>query len=374
MSNHGYGHSVGFDSVFKNSLTDAMAAGRWQELVAGMGADVAESVRGTLANVAELVNSNRIGSHEARWLQAPLRRLYQVGLAAQRLSHFADQPRFTNQEPVSLDDVVADAVIHHQKRSRSHRIAVELTAVEVMAQSEALPAAVDALFQWGMKLGRVLNLRLIKSKGVPSGELWLRIEQLNPGAHEERNLNSVDWHVLWQLARLKGVKVKRKVEADRVRVMIRFSRVMDKQHSGLAVLEMGLEDDSWTFDPASTVVWSVIPQRSLSAHVVNTLQPHLPLLFPVPDLRTLQLQGSVPDGIVSVPEVLETDEFRRWRRQAQEQRGRTIAVIEITPQTNVFDIGGLGSRAVARLSADSVTSKLLSALVFELSQLSNDFD
>jgi hypothetical protein len=373
MPHHSQGHSLGFDSVFKNSLTDAMAAGRWQDLVAGMGADVAESVRGTLASVAELVQLQRLGTHEARWLQAPLRRLYQVGVAAQRLSRFADHPRITQVESVALDDVVADAVIHYQKRSRSHRMAVELTALEVMAQPESLAAAVDALFQWGMKLGRVLNLRLVKSSGLPSGELWLRVEDLQAGAHEERNLNSIDWHVLWQLARLKGVKVKRKVEKERIRVTVRFNRVMNK-HSGMAILEQGLEDDSFSFDSARTSVWAVIPRNSLSGLVMNTLRPHLPRLEPIADLPALLEQETVPDCIVSVAEVLETDDFRRWRRKAQERRGRSIAVIEVTPQPNVFDIGGLGSRAVARLSVDSVSSKLLSALVFELSQLTSDPD
>ena len=373
MPHHSHSHSVGFDSVFKNSLTDAMAAGRWQDLVAGMGADVAESVCGALSNVAELVNSQRIGSHEARWLQAPLRRLYQVGLAAQRLSRLADHPRITQTESIALDDVVADAVIHYQKRSRSHRIAVELTQLEVMAQPESLASAVDALMQWGMKLGQVLNLRLVKPGGSPSGELWLSVERLLPGAHEERNLDSVDWHVLWQLARLKGVKVKRKVEKDRIRVRVKFNRVMSK-HSGLAILEMGYEDDSGTFDADRTVVWSVIPRSSLSALVLSTLKPHLPKLQPIGDLAMLVAQRDAPDCIVSVPEVLHTDDFRRWRRLAQEQRGRSMAVIEITPERNVFDIDGLGSRAIARLSVDSVSSKLLSALVFELSQLSTDPD
>lgn len=366
-------HSVGFDSVFKDSLADAMAAGRWQDLVAGIGADVAESVRSTLASVAQLAQSQRITPLEARWLQAPLGRLYQMGVAAQRLSRLTDHPRITQTEAVSLDDLVADAVIYHQKRSRSHRIAVELTALEVMAQPEALASAVDSLFQWGMKLGRVLNLRLVKPKGSPSGELWLRVDSLNPDALEERNLDSVDWHVLWQLARLKGVKVKRKVEGNRIRVQVKFHRVMHKQ-SGFAILEQGLEDDSGSFDSASTVVWTVIPRSHLSAVVLSTLKPHLPLLQSLVDLQDLLQRTGIPDCIVSEAEVLNTDEFRRWRRKAQEKRGRTIAVIEITPEPNVFDIGGLSSRAVARVSKDSVTNKLLSALVFELSQLSTDPD
>jgi len=122
------------------------------------------------------------------------------------------------------------------------------------------------------------------------------------------------------------------------------------------------------------VVWSVIPRSSLSALVLSTLKPHLPKLQPIGHLALLVAQRDAPDCIVSVPEVLHTDDFRRWRRLAQEQRGRSMAVIEITPERNVFDIGGLGSRAIARLSVDSVSSKLLSALVFELSQLSTDPD
>src|SRR5688572_25959023 len=113
MHHHSQNPSIGFDSVFQDSLADAMAAGRWQDLVAGIGADVAESVRNTLASVAQLAQTQRITPLEARWLQAPLGRLYQMGVAAQRLSRLTDHPRITQTEPVSLDDLVADAVIYH---------------------------------------------------------------------------------------------------------------------------------------------------------------------------------------------------------------------------------------------------------------------
>ena len=364
-----HAHSAGFDSVFKHSLGDAMAAGRWQELVSNMGAEVSESVRESLAAISELLRTRRLAPSEALWLQAPLKRLYQAGLAAQHLSRLADHPRMALAEAVKLDDVVAEAVVHRQKRSRSHRIGVELCPLEVMAQPEALSAAVDALFLWGMRLGRVLNLRMVKEQGVPSGELWLRVEALNRGAREERNLNSIDWHVLWQLTRLKGAKVRRKVEDDRIRVQITFNRVMN-QHSGFAVLEMGWEDDSPAFDGERTTAWCLIPRGHLSALVHQTLTPYIPKLETANDLRALAHDGrSPPDCIISVADVLQTEEFRKWRRTAQERTGRIIAIVEITPDSNVFDIGGLGSRAIARLSADSIHTKLMSAVVFEPSQL-----
>src|SRR5947209_8756556 len=84
MRDPNYVASAGFDSVFQNSLGDAMAAGRWQDLVANMGADVAESVRGSLTSITELLQSKRIGPSEALWLPTPLKRLYQAGRAGER--------------------------------------------------------------------------------------------------------------------------------------------------------------------------------------------------------------------------------------------------------------------------------------------------
>jgi hypothetical protein len=367
-----YRHSVGFESVFQHSLSDAMAAGRWQELVAGIGAEVAGAVRQTLASVTELARAERIGQHEARLLQTRLQPLYQAGVSAQRLSRLADHRSLRELEPVQLDDVVADAVVHHQRHSRTHRIAAELSAMQVMAQPEALASAMDALVAWSLRLGRLISLRMVKSQVAARGELWLKVEHLDAQAHEERYLNSVDWYVLWQLARLKGVKVKRKVEPQRIRVLVQFNRVMQR-NSQLAMLEVPeVHDDAPSFDPDVTSVWAAIPGLALNSAVVNALKLQIRNEQAVTELHMLTDSHTVPDCVVTVPEFCDTEPFRTWRRRAQERRGRNIAVIEITQDPNVFDIGGFGPRAVARVSTDSIGSKLLSAVVFELSQLAGE--
>lgn len=369
---HLYRHSVGFESVFQHSLSDAMAAGRWQELVAGIGAEVADAVRQTLSSVTELARTERIGQHEARLLQTRLQPLYQAGVSAQRLSHLADHRSLRDLEAVQLDDVVADAVVHHQRHSRTHRIAAELTSLQVMAQPEALASAMDALMAWSLRLGRLISLRMVKSKTVARGELWLKVEHLDAQAHEERYLNSVDWYVLWQLARLKGVKVKRKIEPQRIRVLVQFNRVMQR-NSQLAALEVPeVQDDAPAFDPDVTSVWAAIPGLALNSAVVNALKPQMRNVQSVTELRMLTDSHAVPDCVVTVPGFSDTEQFRAWRRRAQERRGRNIAVIEITQEANVFDIGGFGPRAIARVSADSIGGKLLSAVVFELSHLAGD--
>ncbi|MBI2771902.1 MAG: hypothetical protein HYX47_19945 [Burkholderiales bacterium] len=367
-----WGTSLGFESVFQQSLGDAMAQGRWQGLMASMGADMAESVRQTLAGVSELARSKRIGVHEARWLQEPLMRLYQTGVSAQKLSRLVDRAGTTAQETVSLDELVADAVSHHQQRSPSHRIVADLTMLDVQAEPEALASAMDSLLVWGINLGRDVNVRLVRERGAARGELWLRVSELNDRAHDDRQLNSVDWYVLWQLARLKGVKVKRKVEADRIRVMVQFARVMS-QHSGMAVLEVGpAQEEVPAFDPDVTEVWCVMPRGNLSVTAITALRPHVRNLKALTDLRSLADSTLVPDCVVSTTEFLDTEAFRHWRRCAQEVRGRTIAVVEVTAVANVFDVGGFGSRSMARVSASTVRDKLLSAIVFELSHVSGD--
>ncbi len=367
--------SLGFESVFQQSLGDAMADGGWHQLVAGMGMDMADSVHQALSGLAALAHSKRLGAQEARWLQAPLQRMYHAGIAAQRLSHLSHLSRggeASGTEVLSLDGLMTEAAAHHSQRLPGHHIATELTPVDVLAEPELLTSAIDSLLAWGTGLGRDVHVKLVRQSGTAHGEIWLRVTQLNRQAHEDRCINSVDWYVLWQLARLKGVKVRRKVEPQRIRAVVRFDRVMS-QHSGLAVLEACNDphaEDS-AFDPARTQVWCAIPRGNTAAGVYGVLNPQVRQLRMLGDLRTLTDSPGAPDCVVTVAEFLNTEVFRHWRRSAQEARGRQIAVIEICPLPNVFDVGGFGSRSVGRVSENIIAQKLLTAIVFELSQLAD---
>lgn len=361
-----------FDSVFKQSLGDAMAEGQWHQLLAGMGAEMSGSLRQTMAGLAELARTNRLGKQEAKWLIEPLQRLYRVGISAQKLSHMATQTFSRAGETVSLDEVLADAIAHHQLRCGQHKIAADLAHVDVVAEPEALASAMDCLLSWSLNLGQDIHIKLVRERGRPRSEVWVRIKALNKHADDDRHLNSVDWYMLWQLARIKGVRVKRKVETerDRVRVIVQFDRVMN-QHSGLAVLEMEADDLTGgpMFDPNRTEVWCVMPRNDLAVLVHHTLRPQVRHLRTLDDLRVLADASQGPDCVVSVPEYLQTDAFRHWRRSLQEVRGRGLAVVEISAEANVFDVGGFGPHSVSRVSANNLPEKLLAAIVFELSHV-----
>lgn len=365
--------SQDFEPVFQQSLGDAMADGAWHTLVAGLGGDMADSMHQVLSGVAALTHARRLDAQEALWLREPLQRLYRAGIAAQqlsRLSHLSRQGDACGAEVLSLDSLLADAVGHHQQRLPGHRFATELTAVDVVAEPELLTSAIDALLAWGAGLGRDVQMRLARSSAAPRGELWLRVMHLDAQAHDERRLQSVDWYVLWQLARLKGARVRRKVEPHRVRVVVEFDRVMS-QHSGMAVLEAHGPPGAQAggFDPAQTQVWCAMPRGNAATGVYGVLQPQVRRLQMLGDLRTLVDAAGTPDCVVTVAEFLNTEAFRHWRRTAQEARGRAIAVIEVCPVPNVFDVGGFGPRSVGRVSENIIGHKLLAAIVFEISQI-----
>lgn len=366
--------TLGFETVFQQSLGDAMAGGDWHALVAGLGMDMADSMHQALSGLAALVQAKRLGDAEAHWLRAPLQHLYQAGISAQQLSHLSDLSRqgdASATEALSLDVLLAAAVTHQQQRLPAHRITTDLTPVDVVAEPELLTSALDALLAWGCGLGREVHVRLVRESGRARGEVWLRITELGRHAHEDRRLNSVDWHVLWQLARLKGVKVRRKIEPDRIRAVVRFDRVMS-QHSGLAVLEDPADSpDAMAFDPLRTQVWCAMPRGGTATAVYGVLQNQLRQLRMLGDLRSVIDSPQAPDCVVSVAEFLNTEAFRHWRRSVQESRGRAIAVIEVCPAPNVFDVGGFGPRSVGRVSENIIARKLVEAIVFELSQLAD---
>lgn len=137
----------------------------------------------------------------------------------------APQSRPLEREVMALDEVVAHAVVQHQRPRAEHWISADLSTVKVLAQPEALVTAVDSLLAWALRLGELVSLRLVKDADKPTGELWLKIEMLDAQAHDERHLNSRHWHLLWQLAGVEGVRVRCKVDERRIRVAVQFQRV-----------------------------------------------------------------------------------------------------------------------------------------------------
>jgi len=360
-----------YESAFQQPLAEVMAAGAWQPMLAMMGANMAESVRQALDGLSELARSRRIGKHEARWMREPLQQLYQTGIAAQRLSRLAGRNRPPAHEAIPLDDVVRDTLAHHQQARPAHRIQSHLDQVDVMSEPESVASVADSLLGWGCALGRDLEVQLVHQPMSKRAALTLRVGNLygvDTGGNGEPHLDSVEWLLLWQLARLEGIKVWRSVVPGQVRAMLEFDRVMQR-HAGLAVLES--EPDAQDGgEPGVTAVWCVAAPGTPAAMLAATLTPHLPAARLVDSVAVLNAElPNTPDCVLSTREILHADSFRQWRERAQDLRGRSVAVIEISAEDGVFEIGDFGPDSMGRISAGALTPKLLSAIVSEMGRL-----
>ena len=359
----------GYESAFQQPLGDVMASGGWQTLLADMGANMAESVRQALDGLGELARVRRIGSYEARWMREPLQQLYQSGIAAQRLSRLAARSLPAAQEPVPLNDVLAETVADHQQRWPSHQIQCELDPLDIMSEPESLASLADALVGWGCGLGGVLDLQLTHEPDKRRAVLTLRVDKLHRGNAGGLQLDSIEWLLLWQLARVEGVRVWRSVCADHVRVVMHFDRVMER-HSGLAVLESSMDSLSASLDSDVTTVWCITASGTPAAGLVASITPHLPSARMIESVAAMAAElPHTPDCVVSTRDVLHTNSFRHWRQRAQELRGRSVAAVEITPEEGVFDIGDFGPDSMGRISAGALTPKLLGAVVSEMGRL-----
>lgn len=280
-------------------------------------------------------------------------------------------PTHDEHEAVSLHELVAARVAYHQRYSHAQRFTLELAPMEVLAPREGFTRAVELLIAWSAKMGGALRIKLVKAPGTAAaGELRLRIDALHEKALAPQYLESPEWEVLSRLARLRVVRVKRRIEAGRVRVAMRFSGVME-HHGGMAVLEEPHDAPAAQagFDPERSAVWCVVPRASLAAAVLSTLQAQVRNLRLLSDLQSLLAEHRVPDCVVSVSEVLNTEAFRVWRSRVQAQRGRPLAVVEIISAPYVFATGDGGRDAVARVSMDALAGKLLAGVIFEMSRL-----
>ncbi len=357
-----------YESAFQQPLGEAMASGGWQSMLAAMGATMTESVRNTLDGLAELARSRRIGTYEARWMREPLQQLYESGIAAQRLSHLATRHLPPSQEAVPLNEVIEEAVADHRQGRPTHRILCQLDPVDVMSEPEALVSVASALLSWGCSLGNELDLQLTHQAGKERATLTLRVGKLldpQGDAHQD----SIEWLLLWQLARLEGIKVWRSVTEGRVRAMLQFSRAMQR-HAGLAVLESG-PDALYAPDAAELCsMWCVAPAGTAAADLPSILSPHITVGRVLESVAALTAAlPEAPDCVVSTHEFLTNPAFRQWRRQAQALRGRCVAAVEISSDDGVFEIGGFGPDSMARISAGTLSPKLLGAVISEMGRL-----
>lgn len=187
---------------------------------------------------------------------------------------------------------------------------------------------------------------------------------------QDQNLNSLEWYVLWQLARLKGMKVKRKVEGGRIRVMVKFERVMSPDSAGAGLEARGGQEQDPLLDPAATVVWVLLPTHAMQNTVLGSLSRGS-IKYPrvLKNISELADTSDLPHCVVTTEKVVESAAFTYWRQFAQESANRIIAVIEVTKVSDVFEVGNAGPGSVVRISADDVPSRLVSAILFELEQL-----
>lgn len=359
----------GYEAAFQQPLCEAMAAGGWQSLLAVMGANMAESVRQTLDGLAELARSRRIGAYEDRWMRLPLQQLYQSGIAAQRLSLLAGRTLPSAQEAVALNEILAETVADHRQRWPTHNIACRLDSLDVMSQPESLASVADSLLGWGCALGQELELELSHQPGEPHATLTLRVSKLQGSDVADSHLDSIQWLLLWQLARLEGIKVWRSVTPEGLCALLQFDRVMQR-HAGLAVLESESSAYANASGPETAAVWCVTPSRPTAVSVVTTLAQHLPSARMIDSVGALAAElPDTPDCILSTHDVVCADSFRQWRHRAQALRGRSVAVIEISPEDGVFEVGGFGPESMGRISAGALTPRLLGAVVSEMGRL-----
>jgi CheY-like chemotaxis protein len=356
--------------------------GRWHELLAQVGRQLAEPLTAALERVTTLSTTGRIDRAGLRALRDEVDRARQAGIWAQQISRLASGRVRQSHERVHLTNTVQSVLAYRARELHGKGIALtqSLQAVEVQVDASMLFSLLNAMVDWWLDAAQgMVDLRIDTRTWPVQARLNCRFQHhpldqtATPQAAEgiQASLTTMHWHLLEQTARSLGLNVERLIDTTHAQLTLSFPQTVQ-------ALMAQVEPDA----PDHGFADSVNSKPLAGSHVLVVAGRR--------DLR-VQLREATKDmGLVVdfVGSVREAAEFCReglphaivfegaLRNLAFEQLAAGIrqevpefVFIELGDEGQRFEISTISPTGMARVGRDAIASTLPSALVYELSRV-----
>jgi len=344
---------------------------RWGDLVVGMAEEMAHAVVTLQNQLDHLLARERLSAIEHRALSAPVERLKQTSLTAQRIHRFHAGRIRQSHEKVPMADLV-EALLDERRREFA-ALAIELRRkckpVEVLIDPTVAYAFVSAALDWAMPFGQRVDVRLDLNTWPQHARLQVRAFNDGMPPSSAAQPDSLSWMLLRGIAQASGgIEIERDVNEEGVSLTAFFTRTV-QSIDGLSTIDMG-DDPTTIFKSMQGVyVLTVSPSLQLRAEVrdalrelgissdsvVDFLQARAALLHRTPNLIILdaELRGE------------DFDDFQRSvLRDVLE-----MPFVEISPDSRSFDMSGFDELSMAKVGRANIRESLGTAVMFELAKV-----
>jgi len=344
---------------------------RWGELVVGLADEMAQTVATLRNQVDQLLARERLSAIEHRALSAPIDRLKQIGLTAQRIQRFHAGRIRQSHEKVQMADLV-EALLDERRRDFA-ALAIELRRkckpVEVLIDPTVAYAFVNAALDWVTPFGQRVDVRLDLNTWPQHARLLVRAFNEGMPPSSAAQLNSLSWMLLREIAKTSGgIEIEREANEEGVSLTVFFTRTVQSV-DGLSTFDLG-DDPTTIFKSMQGVyVLTVSPSLQLRAEVrdalrelgitsdsvVDFLQARAALLHRTPSLIILDAE-------------LRGEEFDDFQRSVLRDF-LEMPFVEISPDSRSFDMSGFDELSMAKVGRTNIRESLGTAVMFELAKV-----
>lgn len=353
--------------------TDAQEA--WRELTAQIGREVAEPLSAALERVIQLTTTGNIDREGLRALRNEIERARRIGVVSQQLSRFASKRLRQSHERLDLAQTLQSVLTHRAREATARGIQVRQSTrpIEVLVDPALLFSLLNAVLDWAIELARsTIDFRVDLKDWPAHGRV-----RCSFGHEPERSASadapagdSLNWHLLSQIARTMGLPVQREADAARVSMTIEFPLTVNEELEGMTAIELDHGDPSTLNSKplAGSQVLVLAARREVRIQVREALA-NMGLL--------IDFVGSVDEAADfcrdGLPHAIIFEGVLRGERLEQladdiraELPG--FSFIELVEEGNAFEVSGFNGMNHARVGRDGLQQALPSALVFELSK------
>ncbi|MBI2772393.1 MAG: hypothetical protein HYX47_22425 [Burkholderiales bacterium] len=356
-----------------------MAASAQPGLPAVIGAELSRPVAAMQRVLQEFATTRSLSRAHIATLNAAVKWAHRIAVHSQQISRLAGGRLRQSHERLFVDALLNDYLdgsrAHFQEAGlQVHR---NVRPVEVIVDPGLLSSLLEVAVEWAAEQGRTLQITLDVKNWPEHGALVIKASQqvtTHEAQGEPLDPDTLNWHLLLQLAQVMGLVVDRVIASDHSLVMIEFPRTV-KRLEGLTAIEVDSGDDSSMHHSES---------RPLAGHRLLLVTADERLRREIKDI--CDLMGLVLDATPTTqqairfceldkPHMIVVDEKLRDARfdELRDDLLRAdvnFPMIEIASASNTFEMASWMSNSMSRISRDSLKAQLPSILVMELAKVS----
>lgn len=344
-----------------------------------IGAQLSQPVAMMKDVLAQFRHTHTISRTQMVILGEAVNAAHRIALQSQQISRLAGGRLRQSHERLSLHTLLQE-VLDTKLNQAAHtglQVRRKIKPVEVIVDPGLLWSLLEVAVDWAAEQGQRIQVSLDVKNWPEYGILMLKASQhvAVPASDEEAaSPDTLNWHLLQQIAQTMGLMVERVIAPDHTLVMLEFPRTV-KQLEGLTAVEMNVGGDSSSFFLSES--------KPLAGHRLLLVTADEGIRADVKDACDMLglVMDTTPTSVQAIrfcemdkPHMIVIDEklHDHYFDELREDLVRSdinFPCVEISSASNTFEMSNWMGDSMSRISRDALRAQLSSILVMELAKV-----